>query len=105
MFEEFHITFDLSLLIFFGYASVSVRQYKELTSRSIASHKRQTDRTFILPRLIKAMQLMGSCINTKPKNKIYQSKVAKPNYLKSNYQKTLTELSTYTTFTTLKSTL
>ena len=48
---------------------------------------------------------MGSFINTKPKNKIYQSKVAKPNYLKSNYQKTLTELSTYTTFTTLKSTL
>ena len=46
MFEEFHITFDLSLVIFFGYASVSVRQYKELTARSVASHKRQT--TFIL---------------------------------------------------------
>ena len=70
MFEELHITFDLSLVIFSGYASVSVRQYKEISARSVASHKRQTDRTFILPRLIKAMQLMGSCINTKPKNEI-----------------------------------
>ena len=32
---------------------------------------RQTDNLYLSTMITKAMQLMGSCINTKPKNKIY----------------------------------
>ena len=33
--------------------------------------ERQTDNLYLSTMIIKAMQLMGSCINTDPRNKIY----------------------------------